>query len=299
MKLKQLITVPRIIGIILIVLAIIAYRMNRPIQSSLAALAGLALLLAPNKSAKERFKEFITSFRLKTEYAWIMFIDATMYVACALLFTALYAFTTRAVEKLQVINIGELLDTTTLSAYNELLSSFFTSMIIALAVFYLLCITLYTISRGIIWPILLKKPIRWQFFLRFGLLNLLWCTVWAIVAGFFIAMMKLPIAAVALLITSILLYTHLTTVLHYSYTKNLAFGKAISEAFSTGLGRIASFIQPYCYILIIYTAISTIYTMISTLSAQKGMLLTAAFILFFAFMGWYRLYMRDTLRRLT
>jgi hypothetical protein len=287
------ITAPRIIGIVMLLMAIFAFWMRLPLQGTIIAIAGLIFLFASKETAKKGFRDFINSFKLKTDYAWIMFIDAITWVICGLLSLALYAFTKSTAEMLSVIQLGDSLNTAMLSTYNDLLSSFFTNMIIALIICYLLCIILYTVSRGFIWLILLEKPMHFGFFLRFGLLNLLWCTVWAIAAGFLIVMMKVPLAAAAVLIIAILLYTHLTTVLHYSYTKNRAFGKAISDAFSTGFGKAASFVQPYCYVLIVYIAVSQLLRI-----AQGRFLLTATFILFFAFMAWYRIYMRNTLRHI-
>ncbi|MEM4254008.1 MAG: hypothetical protein QXR48_01320 [Candidatus Woesearchaeota archaeon] len=293
MKIKQLITTPRIIGIALIIIAVLTYIMQQSLEALIIAIPGLILLLTPNKSAKEEFKEFINSFKLNKEYAWIMFIDAMCWVVCALLFFGLYALLKNSIEKLRTLPIGTSLNPAMLSAYNDILQRFFINAIIALVVFYLLALIAYSVSRGMIWNVLLTKRTRTQFFLRLGLLNLIWCTIWVFITGFFLVTMKSPLAIIALFAITVLLYVHLTTILHHSFTKNNAFGAALKDTFGTGVGSLARFAHPYCYIFIIYVLLSWILSI-----AQGKMQMMMYFVLLFAFMAWYRIYMRNTLRRI-
>jgi hypothetical protein len=293
MKAKQLITIPRILGIILIILAVIIYRMQQPVQSALLAIAGIILLLAPKKSAKENLNALIASFKLKKEFAVIMFIDAVLAIACALLSVGLYRVITSNAEKLRAIPLGPSMDAANLASYNGIISSFFTASLAALIIFYVVMLAVYTIARGLIWLVLLDKPVRFPFLARFGLVNLLWCTLWVIAAGFFLAVIKSPLAVAVIFILMILAYTHLTTILHYAYTKKREFATAFKDAFGTGIGSITKFALQYCYVFIVYVLLSQILRF-----ATGKMLLVAAFLLFFAFMAWYRIYMRNTLRKL-
>lgn len=293
MKPKEIVTMPRIIGTVLVIIAVLVSIMQQSVDALIIAIPGLILLLTPNKSAKEQFKEFINSLRLKKEYAWIMFIDAMCWVLCALLSFGLYAFLKSNIEKLRTIPLETSLNPAMLSAYNDVLQSFFINAIIALVVFYLLALIAYSISRGMIWLVLLKKQARTQFFMRLGLLNLIWCTIWVFIAGFFFATMKSSLAIIALFAIIAILYIHLTTVLHYSYTKNNTFRDAFKDAFGIGIGSLARFVQPYCYIFIIYALLSQIPWIM-----QGKMQVAITYVLLFAFMAWYRIYMRNTLRRI-
>ncbi|MEM2915910.1 MAG: hypothetical protein QXT19_00925 [Candidatus Woesearchaeota archaeon] len=293
MKTKDIITIPRIIGIVLIILAIIVQvKLQQLSHAIILAIAGLILALAPNTSAKKNLKDVITSFRLKKEFAIIMFIDAMTFVACALLTILLYKIILANAEALNAIPASPSLAPESLAAYNTILGKFFLYSGIALAAFYLATIIVYTISRGLVWLVLLGKKPELGFFARLGLLNLVWYTIWTVLALFFMITMK-PEGGVPVIIVLLLLYTHLTTALHYSYAKVQEMKKSLIEAFRKGLGKIPAFAQPYCYILIVYVIIS------QAIHIGTGKFaLAIAFTAYFAFMAWYRIYMRNVLRQI-
>ncbi len=292
---KQLITIPRIIGLILIIAGILIYKKTGFAQIALLAIIGLILLLAPKEHSKKQFRNLLESFKLKTEFAWVMFYDAVFCVAIALLGYALYRVLMAVVQPLSQIPVaaGAKLGADNLEMYNNILGAFFTKAIIVLIAFWLLILVAYTISRGFIWLTLLNKPVHLPFFARFSLLNLVWCTAWLVLGMFFVVSMSTKPAAYVF-IAMMLLYTHLTAALHYSYTKNRAFGKAMAEAFSTGIGKFKAFVIPYCYVFIVYVLLSQVLLIVS-----GNLMLAAAFIIFFAFMAWYRTYMRNILRRIS
>ncbi len=292
MKLKEIITIPRIIGIALIILAIIVQtKLHQLSQAAILVIAGLILALSPNKPAIKKFKDALASFRLKKEFAVIMFIDAITFVACALLLGLLYKIILANAEALGTIQANPSLTPENLLVYNELIGNFFLYSGIALAAFYIVAIVVYTLSRGLIWLALLAKKPELRFFARFWLVNMAWCTAWTALALFFMISMK-PATGTPVIILIVLLYAHLTTALHYSYTKSREMKKSFLEAFSKGLGKFGAFIQPYCYMLVVYVIISQIMRLVTGKFA-----LAVIFIFYFMFMAWYRVYMRNILRQ--
>lgn len=293
MKIKELTTMPRIIGILLIIFAVIAYRLQQTPQAVILVIAAIILLLSPNKNAKQCFRELIESFKLKKEFAVIMFIDAMFWVVLVLLGMGLYAFLKKTAEELGIVQLTTGITPELLASYNDIISSFFTKSIIAIIIFFLLLIVAYAVSRALIWLELLNKQRHMQFLIRFGLINLVWCALWLLLTGFLLVSVRSAAGAYSL-IGIMLLYTHLTTILHYSYTKKRAFGIAFKDAFGTGIGSITGFAQQYCYIFIIYILLSQILRF-----ATGKMLLVVSFLLLFVFMAWYRIYMRNVLRRVS
>jgi hypothetical protein len=293
MKPKEIITIPRITGLALIIIAIIVQmKMQQLPQAIILAIAGLILALSPNKPAIKNFKDAIASFRLKKQFAIIMFIDAITAVALALLSGLLYKIIVSNAETLGAIKANPALTPENLVVYNELIRNFFLYSGIALLAFYLVALAVYALSRGFIWLYLLTKKPGLRFFARFGLVNLIWCTAWTALTLFFMVTIK-PSGGAYLVIVIVLIYTHLTTALHYSYAKAQEMKKSFLEAFRKGFGKIGAFAQPYCYMLIIYVIISQVMRLV-----QGKFALAVAFICYFAYMAWYRTYMRNILEQI-
>lgn len=291
MNLKRAITMPRSIGIILILFAVflIMFSPQNIIQAGLIAIVGLILALAPNDSAKKQFKNFIATFRFKPEFAKIMVYDAIFWVIAGLLSFCFTRIMKEPYAQLKALKLTqESITSGALEQYNVIIHGFLTTLIITLVVLWLLIVIAYSVSRGLVWLTLLDKKLQARFFVRFVILNLAWCTVWGVL-GFFIVISLVQITAPIFFIALLLIYTHLTTVMHNSYTKHPAFGRPIAEGF--GIGKLGRFIQPYCYIFISYLVLTQLLKL-----AQGGLNLTITFIAYFAFMAWYRIYMRNILR---
>lgn len=287
---KKLITIPRVIGVLLIVIAALAYGTQGMLRTALLAIAGLVFLLSPRDSSHKHWQHFLASFRLKKEFALIMLYDIVFWALLAVLTLVLANVMRGQVETLKGVQVSQGLQLANLPLYNDLLHGFFTNAAIALIIFWACAIIAYSLSRGLIWLTLLEKQSQQPFFIRFGLLNIVWCTLWLAFLIFVATAVVQPTAAYALLVLFIL-YAHLTTVLHYQYTKLRAFGKSIKDAFGIGLGSLGSFAQPYCYIFIAYVILSQIERIVHGTAA-----LVAAFIIFLIFMAWYRTYLRNIIR---
>ena len=291
MNLKQLVSLPRIIGVALLVIAALVYGTQGALRAALLAIAGLVLVLTPTETGRKHWQEFLSSWKLNKEFVTIMLYDILFWALLAVLALVLANVLRAPYEQLKLVQFGgESINLGNLQAYNAIIENFFAATIIALIVFWLLVVVAYSLSRGLIWLTLLEKPMQRPFFVRFSLLNIAWCTVWVALAVFFMATMTQPVGAYVFLIL-LLLYAHLTSVLHYSYTKLRGFGLAIKDAFGVGLGQLGRFAHAYCYFFIIYVILSQ-FQRIATGTSE----LFVTFIIFLVFMAWYRTYLRNILR---
>jgi len=289
---KNLITIPRITGILLLAIAWFAARTQTKLHVALLAISGAVLLLTPTGPALKRWQEFRDSFRLTKSFAIIMLLDILFLAVLAVLTLILSNVLRGTMELLKQVDLsdrGVLL--AKVDMYNDIIGSFFSASITAIIIFWIAVVIAYSLSRGMIWLTLLDKPLQKKFFVRSGLFNLAWCTVWITLMLFILASQSPMIGAVAFIVL-MLVYTHLTTILHHSYAKHNTMSRAVGEAFGIGLGRLGSFLNPLAYIFIIYVILSQVLRVVTGNAA-----LVVTFAVYLAFMAWYRTYMRDVLRQ--
>ncbi len=287
----KLVSVPRILGIVLIVLSVLAYKTQGPVQVGLLAIAGAVLLLTPLQAGIKHWQAFLASWKLTKEFAFMMLFDILFWAVLAILALVLSNVLKGPVEQLKSIQLDQGLTFGSLQAGNAIFQSVFTTAIITVIIFWLLTIVAYSISRGLIWLTLHEKPLHKAFFVRFSILNLVWCTIWFLLTLFFLGTI-VPRVAAFLFIVVLITYAHLTTLLHYSYVKTRSFGKAVSDAFAS-IGKLGSFVHPYCYLFIVYLILNQAQRV-----TQGTAALVTAFIIFLIFMAWYRTYYQNILRHI-
>jgi hypothetical protein len=286
---KNLLTIPRIIGIVLLILAALAFRTQGMLRTALLAIAGLILALTPNAEARKHWQDFLASFKVGKDFALVMLFDALFWAAFAILVLVLAQALRAPFAQLGTIPTTQL-TLGTVGAAVETIDYFFTYTIVAIVIFWLALILAYSASRGLIWLALLGKPVQVKFLARFALLTLGWATAWLLVLIFFLTSTVetvMPYAFIALMV----LYAHLTTILHCNYTKHRAMGQAVKDAFATGFGKILRFAHPYCYFFVLYVIVNQVQKL-ATGKATTPVI----FLLFIAYMAWYRVSMRNILR---
>ncbi len=291
MNLKQLISLPRILGIILMVLAVLAYKTQGPVQVGLLAIAGATLLLTPLQAGIKHWQAFLASWKLTKEFAFVMLFDILFWAVLAILALLLSNVLKGPIEQLKSIQLDQGITLGSLQAGNAVFESVFTTAIIAVIIFWLLTIIAYSISRGLIWLTLQEKPLHKEFFVRFSILNAMWCTVWFLLTLFFLGTI-VPNVAAHVFIVVLILYAHLTTLLHYSYVKKRSASKAVSDSFAS-IGKLGSFVHPYCYLFIVYLILNQAQRV-----TQGTTAFVTAFIVFLVFMAWYRTYFRNIMRHI-
>lgn len=285
--------VPRVIGIVLLIIAALVFRTQSLAHTGLLALAGLVLVLTPKKSAERHWQAFAGSFKLSKDFALIMLFDALFWAALAVLIVVLSSALQGPFASLRSIQLGEGVSLGTIASYNTVLQGAFTTALVSLVVFWLVVLAAYSLSRGLVWLTLVRGRFQAQFFLRFALLNLCWCTVW--LALVLVALLTMqPLAGAIAFIVLLLAYVHVTTVLHASYAKSRQAGESVRAAFGRGLGALGGFIIPYAYVFLVYVIIAQVQRLIP---AAAGLVVT--FLVFLAFMAWYRTYLSAIVRRIT
>jgi hypothetical protein len=289
---KNLISAPRIIGLALLIIAWLAYRTQGMLRTSLLAIAGAVLVLTPLQSGKKHWQRFAESLRLGKESVVVMLYDILFWAVLAVLTLILANVLRGHYDQLKAMDLGAGFTIAKLPAYNAILQNAFTTAIVAIIIFWILVVVAYSLSRGLIWLTLLEKPVKAGFFKWFTLLNIIWCTAWLLLALFFMSTMQSMFGAYFFLVL-LVLYAHLTTVLHDAYTRTQEFGRAFRGAFGIGLGRLGAFLHPYCYLFIAYVILSQLQRF-----AQGTTGLVITFVIFLVFMAFYRTYFRNILRQL-
>jgi len=92
-----------------------------------------------------------------------------------------------------------------------------------------------------------------------------------------------------------ILYIHLTSILHYTFTKDLRIGNALKQAFATGIGQIKQFLLPYAYIVLVYFVLLQVFWIVPK-TTNFMMFASLLFIVFY--LAWYRLYLSQVLKRI-
>lgn len=284
--------VPRVIGIVLLVIAALVFRTQSLAHTGLLAFAGLVLVLSPKQSAVKHWQAFAGSFKLSKDFALIMLFDALFWAALSVLILLLSSVLQGPFASLRSIQLGEGVSLGTIASYNTLLQAAFTTALVALVVFWIIVLAAYSLSRGLVWLTLVRGKFQMQFFLRFALLNLCWCTAWLGLVLVALLTMQ-PMAGAIAFIVLLLAYVHITTILHAAYAKSREAGASVREAFGTGVGALGRFIIPYAYVFLVYVIVAQVQRLIP---GAAGLVVT--FLVFLAFMAWYRTYFSTIVRRI-
>jgi hypothetical protein len=291
MKPAKIISLPRIIGIVLILLAVLAYRTQGILKAGIIGTAGLVLLLASNISAGKNWQAFVASLKPKKQFVVLMLFDMLFWTMLAILMLLFALAVKGPYEQAKAIQLGEGITIGAIAGFNNILTTFFTTTIISLIVFLVLAIIAYSTSRGLIWTMLTNKKQSRKLFAKLCWLNLLWCTAW--LAVFFLLSIGLkPVIGAYSLIIGILLYAHLTTILHREFAITGLIRQSVRASFAKGLGRISAFAQPYAYIFVVYLLLSQLLR----INIGKTQVIIA-FIAYLAFMAWYRTYLNIIARQ--
>jgi hypothetical protein len=244
-------------------------------------LAGLVLIIFPKKKASREFSRFLKSFKLVNKrFVLIAFYDMLCLSVFFFVVPLFSAWFTKSIAGV--------------ASVSSLLYVLFLLWIYFFAVTLILLVA-YSVFKGLIWLAILKKKPCARFFKRFFLLNLCWWLV--LVIPFFITVfgVKQYYLFYAVVFFAVV-YTHLTSVMHYVFTRDFLVGRALKQAFVTGLVRIKDFLVPYSFIVIVYLVLLQVFWFVP--KDTKTMLFASLLFTVF-FLAWYRLYLSLVLRRLT
>ena len=292
---KKFFTTPRIIGVILLIIAILARYAGQQGSIGLAA-AGILLLIAPSKHAQTMFDRFIQTFQ-----NWKTIIITALYDAVywLLIFGAVYFLKWRVELKVAATQASASIsrealanpDLThqTANALQNFVYYLFTSAVITLVFAFVI----YTLSRSLIWTTISKQKINKKFVLKFTALNAFWWLIWLPVFLIFLIGSKESPAttkqAIGLLLT---LVFYFTPIVHTLYMKKRLIGHALGNGIAWGIAKIHRFIIPYTFIFIAYVILYQLYRI-----AENTPWIKPASILFVVlFIAWVRTYVYEIVK---
>ena len=234
---------PKFIGVLLIILAIVGYYSQELIGAIISFIAGLILILAPKKISLSSLDKFVKSFRFDKRHLFVIAYDALFYVSVFIISFILSALTNFQMAKMGLMQLdpASLANTEILQSNIKLTQVFFISLLAYIVIFLLILCVVYTIFKGLIWLTLLKKKSSYKLFKKFFFTNLIWMAIWIIPALLAILGLK-PGFFTFIIILELILYLHLTSILHYTFAKTGDLKKAYSKVLPIGFGKIHLFI---------------------------------------------------------
>ena len=211
-------------------------------------LLALLIILFTNNYLLKSFDILLNSFKKIKVLIIILIVDALFFGLAYLLFkNALQLFSKITIESLNseqaVLN-----DPSIIISYLKNIG--FIGFGVLIAVFLI-----YTLSRSIIWRILVKKSLSINYFANFFKYNFVWCLFWFIplILVFFGLIAEFKQLGVAYLI---IVFAHFSGVLHYS----IALEKNILKNFGLlSLGMFYYLLTPYALIYTGYIILITLF----------------------------------------
>jgi len=154
----------------------------------------------------------------------------------------------------------------------------------------------WTLFKGIIWNIILKKKFTLKYYKKFTLLNLLWFALWLIPVILIIISLKRKPSAIFLLLALIFLI-YFTNILYILFTKKNLIKHALKNTFNLGLNKIHFFLLPYALMLITMLIISLIIWPANFLPERVFTSISTIVLVFY--LAWARFYLADVVNELT
>lgn len=231
------------------------------------------------------FKTFLSSFRLGAPFAYSAFFDALYWFLTFLVLVLAKQVMMLHIQRLGLANPqAALLSQQAAEQALIIMRSFFINSALVITGLIILQLLIYTACKGTIWLTLLNKKPTLNYYKGFLLLNIAWYTIWTPVL--LIAALGLkPNYVTPVLGILLLLFLHLTTILHYNYTKT---GKIRSAFSSLTLKNIHHFITPYILGVLVYLILLQLIRF--TPQDTKTLLAISLLILIF-WMSWLRTYL--------
>lgn len=250
---------------------------------------------------KGSWKNFISSFRtLDRRILHVVVYDLVFFIICFGLF---YLFRKVLVSKLGSIagfNIGAegFQPGPELAANAEIAKSMYSVFVAYIIIFLLIGIALYILANLLIWAQIAEKRLKKmkkKFAGKFFLMNFIWIAAW--IALFFLVMNSIRTEkAMHWILGFGIAYAHLTTVMYISYFKSAKAKKAVSQAFSTGIGKIHYFIVPYAFAIALFYIVNYIAGLLQPLPDSYQMFAATVLVLFY--FAWLRIYIYSFARDL-
>ncbi len=248
----------------------------------------------PLQKLKETFlktlKELTLSFRNK-RIIWAFIYDVIfILIAGILLKTASKVL----LQKMNALGISPATTPAAIAQNIGAMKEFMYIVSITTIILYLLILAVYAVSRGLIWAKIMDMKLTKKYFLKFGLLSLIWITGWILTFALLVTITNQQYYKWIMIVLGIA-YIHLTTVLHHAFSYRNEIGGAAQKAFSIGIGRIHKLILPYIYIIIIFILIEQILTLIMQIAMPQTAIQAVGIGAVLLFLAWYKTYLNKAI----
>jgi len=250
---------------------------------------------------KNLFKDFIDSFKPKISWLYIMLFDFLFYGISILVIKAVGSYLTKKSAAINLPDITNLnaLNPADLEAIAMQMQNLFITIVVLITLVLIVILLGWSLSRGLIYSILLKKKFTKKSFGKFTLLNLfLFITIFVILV-FFTAVG----AVLATLITSYryVFFVIFLAIIYYLslnyifFTKKNKVFESIGKALTFGTKNMLTLFIPCLLILIVSLLLSRLQLIIS-IQAQIAPFLSL--VIFVIFMAWARNYFVQTVEKI-
>lgn len=290
----KLITAPRIIGIIAIIASAIAYYLQQ--QGAITAgILGLILIISPTKHAQEMLQLCIKNFiKWKTILLTALY-DAIYWMlifGAVALFVKWEAFKVKGTQAVATMTKEAILDPALAAQNAQALQGFLIYSIISAIILIIICLIIYTISRGLIWTTIAKIKLTRKFFLKLLALNSLWWLIWLPIYLLFLMAAAKAGTKIGIM-TLFFISVYFTPILQILFTKKQKIGYSLSHGIAYGITKIHKLIVPITYAVIIYIIIYQPLRLIQNTIAFKP----AAILIVVLYFAWLRTYLYEIIKQ--
>jgi len=292
----KFITKPRIIGVILLIIGIIGWMVDKK-GSFWAGLAGIIILIAPTKHAEAMLDLFVdTVLKWKTVIItalydalyWLFVYGAAYFLIWRIQVKAAMAQTSTVFDTAQMMNAE--VATQNLAIMQTFLFTFVGGGVLV----FVLCILAYTLSRGMIWStITTKKPNKKFFFKMFGL-TLGWGAIWTVLFVIIAIGLKGSADTKQALLGLLMVAVYFTPIVYTLFTDKNLIGYSISNGLAIGIAKVHKFIIPYTYAFVAYIILYQVFRLLQYTAFMKP----ASMLFVVLYFSWLRIYIYNIVKKL-
>lgn len=289
----KIINASRIIGILLVAIAVIGYFTGRAgvFAVGLSALAGIVLLTS-GRMAEKQLDLFRKSFAkprvigLAALYDWLfmMFFGAATYLN-------IMVITKKTEEIMQGANFASeaFLDPAAASANTAAIKSFFAYFIGGLAVLAVVGLLLYALSRMMLWTAIAKQKPSWKQYKKYLGLHAVWWLLWSPVIVFLALVAGQAPEARMFLVAAMMLSMYFTLFVQVLFTRKQKMGYSIGHGIGYGISKMPKMVLPAAYALVAYIVLYQLLSLTQYLPAMVWPAVNFVFVVLF--INWLRVYL--------
>ena len=258
------------------------------------------------------FSTYLHSFKkLKSFDALMIILYDIGFFALLIGFLYLYSYLLGLISSpFSSVNLTSLAQQSVdqLSVYRSALLNVAIFMFLLSFAFFLVSVLLWSVSRGLIWTRLLGKKYDLKYLWKSYLLNLIWIVLWF--AAFFVIVLvfyksaaenmtiSFILGIITLVVAIIMIY--FTYLLYYAFTHELKIFSSIRDAFKKGVLKFTKLVLPVGLVLGTFIVVWFVAYLLNYLSyipfAGNVLKEVLAYILFFGFCAWVKIYGVEVLK---